>query len=86
MTRQVERIGRFLRVEGPLERTGCKTVRWILIAEDESHLGRIQWYGPWRQYVLEPLASAIFHAGCLRDVAAFLDRANAQHRAKRRVR
>jgi hypothetical protein len=31
-------------------------------------LGTIRWYGPWRQYVFEPVPNTIWSAGCLNDV------------------
>jgi hypothetical protein len=34
-------------------------------------LGRISWYGPWRQYVFMPEPSLYSH-GCLEDLADFL--------------
>lgn len=44
-----------------------------------EELGVIKWYGPWRQYCYFPTVQAVYSAGCLDDIARFLD-----PRAKRR--
>jgi hypothetical protein len=33
----------------------------------------IAWYGAWRQYVCTPQANTSYSAGCLRDIASFID-------------
>jgi len=37
-----------------------------------AELGRISWYGPWRQYCYEPTAQAVYSDSCLIGIAAFL--------------
>lgn len=37
-----------------------------------NELGRIQWYGPWRQYVYSPTVQAVYSIGCLVDIADFI--------------
>lgn len=37
-----------------------------------AELGRIRWYGAWRQYCYFPVAQAVYSRGCLEDIAAFL--------------
>lgn len=41
--------------------------------EDGTCLALIQWYGPWRTYVLQPKNSSIWESRCLRDIVAFLE-------------
>lgn len=36
-------------------------------------IATIRWHGPWRKYTLQPLSDTIWHAGCLREVAGFID-------------
>lgn len=56
-----------------------KTSIWVVYAkEGGAELGRIEWYGAWRQYVFYPAASCLFNRTCLRDLAQFLDDAMAQ--------
>jgi len=47
-----------------------------------SSLGRIQWYGPWRQYCFFPALDCVFNNMCLKDIAEFCSEVTAQHRAK----
>ena len=35
-----------------------------------ARLAVIKWYGPWRQYVLEPESDTIWNRDCLEDVNA----------------
>jgi hypothetical protein len=35
-------------------------------------LGRIKWFGRWRQYCFYPAAETIYSAGCLADIQDFL--------------
>jgi len=37
-----------------------------------GELGRIRWYGPWRQYCYFPVAQAVYSQGCLQDICSFL--------------
>ena len=54
-----------------------KTTVWdILNRKSGFPLGRIAWYGPWRQYVCSLVEDAVFNNGCLRDIAEFLDKLN----------
>lgn len=56
-----------------------KTSRWTVYAvEGDVALGRIEWYGAWRQYVFYPESDCLFNRTCLRDLAQFLDDAMAQ--------
>ena len=45
-----------------------------------DELGTIHWHGQWRQYVYNPADFTMYSAGCLRDVAGFVEGLNADHR------
>jgi len=70
-----EKIGKFIEIRRLPRSEGRKTVCWIVrSARSRAPLGVIAWRSGWRQYVLEPELHTVWSAGCLRDVAAFLDR------------
>jgi hypothetical protein len=50
-----------------------RTCRWALVNRGGQRLGTIKWSTAWRCYVLDPAPCSSFSAGCMRDVAAFLD-------------
>lgn len=35
-------------------------------------IGGVEWYDPWRQYVLTPEPNTVWSVGCMNDVAAFI--------------
>lgn len=35
-------------------------------------LGKIYWYGPWRQYVFEPLMETLWSRGCMSQIEDFI--------------
>ena len=72
------RIGQYL--VAVAEPARGKTSRWRVEALDGALLGRVAWYGPWRQYTFDPEILTTFNAGCLTDLAAFLTRENTRHR------
>jgi hypothetical protein len=39
-------------------------------------LGEVKWHGSWRQYCYFPLIQAVYSAGCLTDIADFLNQLN----------
>ena len=46
-------------------------------------LGRLKWYGPWRQYIFESNPECIFNAGCLTDVIKLTEVVNKLQKVKR---
>lgn len=51
-----------------------KTNVYEIMSESRGNiLGRIFWYGPWRQYVFEPLPDTVWSRGCLKEITSFLD-------------
>lgn len=66
---------------------GAKTKSWNVCAVGSNYLlGHIAWYWAWRQYVFWPEMGSIWSAGCLQDVAAFVAKANAEHKVQRKER
>ena len=62
-----------------------RTERWAVTSTSSGdRLGTVSWYGPWRQYVFEPMPDCVFNDGCLADITGFLSEVNAARRAGRR--
>ena len=60
---------------------GRKTEVWDIVnRRSEEPLARIQWYGPWRQYVMEPEPQTVWNDGCLVSVLTFLRQLNSKQR------
>lgn len=58
-----------------------KTQVWDVINKaSEEPLGRISWYGPWRQYVFMPEPLTTFNDGCLNSISGFLGYLRQEHR------
>ena len=50
-----------------------KTEVWSVLTKRRGDwLGRILWYGQWRQYVFETEEGCVFSKGCLDDIADFV--------------
>ena len=60
--------------------TGKTQVYNVLSVTQGSILGRLLWYGPWRQYVFEPQPDTVWNKDCLREVAEYLDNLMAARR------
>jgi len=57
-----------------------KTKAWVCVNNKSGGaLGSVRWHGPWRQYCFFP-EDALFSAGCLKDIAAFLESVKAERR------
>lgn len=53
-----------------------KTALFDVIAKrGNTRLGRIKWFGRWRQYTFYPDADTTYSEGCLTDIADFLNAA-----------
>lgn len=79
------KIGKYISAVSHGRPANKKTESWSVCADEGDEIGVVQWYGPWRQYCFMPGGTTVFHNGCLRDVAAFLDRVNADHKSKQEV-
>lgn len=50
-----------------------KTKRFEVISINHGYaLGRISWYGAWRQYTFSPAFETIWNKDCLKDIQDFL--------------
>lgn len=51
-----------------------KTKKWDIISKSGGYpLGRIKWYGAWRQYCFFPDIGTIWNKGCLEDINRFIE-------------
>jgi hypothetical protein len=59
-----------------LEADTGKTRRWgVFSLLHGDRLGTVSWYGRWRQYTFAPEPETVWNKDCLRDLAAFLEKA-----------
>ena len=51
-----------------------KTKRFEVISKKHCGiiLGRISWYGAWRQYIFSPAFETVWNRDCLKDIQDFL--------------
>lgn len=62
-------------------RAGRKTSEWSVWNHSYGErLGKIAWYGPWRQYCFFG-GELVFSAGCLSDIAQMCNRLMEEHRS-----
>jgi hypothetical protein len=60
-----------------------KTSVWnVKSTEDGFILGVVQWFARWRGYAFMPYGETVFEKVCLRDIADFVERKNAEHKVK----
>lgn len=70
-------LGRFMYAE-PDGRAGAPSWR-ICNKRHQDMLGLVEWNPRWREFVFSPVCGGvIFSADCLREIAGFLERQNAQ--------
>lgn len=82
-----ERIGEYLSVRKSPADPKRRTFRWTVLTNHGDVLGAVQWFPRWRQYCFDPREMTTFNAGCLRDLAVFLDCINCKRReAAKRLR
>lgn len=72
----------YVRFIESLEQGTPKTRFWHVWNTSEVHLGVVQWFNRWRQYVYAPLDETVYSSGCMREILEFVERANQEHRAK----
>lgn len=62
---------------------GFRTVVVDIFSTRSGHnLGRIGWWGPWRQYTFQPEDGSIWNTGCLATVSAYIDVLMAERRKR----
>ena len=70
-------------IASDVSESGKPTKRWNILSYSScALLGRIGWYGAWRQYAFFPAEKTIFNSDCLDALQVFLDEANAEHKNK----
>jgi hypothetical protein len=68
--------------ESKLESRGKKTTVWYVRSVNHGDvLGRVRWFGRWRQYTFHPKELTTFNPGCMRDIADFCEEKTKEHRA-----
>jgi hypothetical protein len=61
---------------------GHTTKVWNVLSKRHGDLlGRIKWFGAWRQYVFQPMPATLFNRGCLADVGTFIAEQMAERNA-----
>lgn len=60
---------------------GKKTKMWQVRSTNSGGMfvGRIQWWGAWRKYVLLPFDGTVYDWGCMRMIAEFCERKTREH-------
>lgn len=53
--------------------TSTKTKIFMVYAkQDDSVIGQVRWYAPWRQYSFQPMEGTVFERQCLLDITRFI--------------
>ena len=60
-----------------------KTIVINVVNTSNQFLGKIGWYGSWRQYVYASEDGIIYNNGCLQDIADVLTNLNKEHKKKK---
>ncbi len=72
-------------IEFVLQKRKHKTDIWIIKNKVEGcSVGKIKWYGAWRQYCFEPFRDTVFSGGCLLEIQEFLARENDAWRERKK--
>lgn len=58
-----------------------KTSVWLCLNNNsDSGLGVVRWETRWRQYCYFPLGTTLYSAGCLNDIADFINQLKAERK------
>jgi len=65
-----------------------KTEIWDILSKSSGFvLGKIKWYGPWRQYCFYPSPNSVFNNDCMTDIQKLIKNLQEDHRkAQRKIR
>lgn len=74
---------RLTRLSDIVERpNNLRTKVWrVRNIQNKVDLGKVRWFGAWRQYSFEPGADLVFEKTCLRTIADFCERHTSRHYA-----
>jgi len=61
---------------------GNVTNDYEVLTSDGRQLGWIRWFASWRQYAFYPGVETLYEESCLRNIAAFCERATAERKAE----
>ena len=78
----------YIVIENTGKSTSGKTGTWRVFNKgSKDWLGRIVWYGRWRQYTFQPIPGPelVFSAGCLSDIAEFVELVTKIHKEMRKL-
>jgi hypothetical protein len=66
----------YLRFDELGHSASSKTRIWAVVRNVQWNVttGIIKWYAPWRRYAFFPEGETLYDAGCLTEIAAFLER------------
>lgn len=68
-------IGDYLEINLVGRSESGKTFTWSVVnRKHKIDLGVIYWHSPWRQYVFAPIDETIYSAGCMTDIAEFMEK------------
>lgn len=59
-------------IELPKSRTRKTPIYAVVNKSGGYEIGRIRWYGSWRQYCFFPAENTVWNDGCLQDILGFL--------------
>lgn len=60
-----------------------KTEIWDVISKSSQFiLGKVKWYGPWRQYCFFPSPNCVFNRTCMDDIKKLMGELMAKRRNK----
>lgn len=77
---------RYLRFEDAPQDPARKTKTvWVIATRSNSTLGRIEWFGRWRQYAFHPDAHTVFNVECMEAIGDKIRELMAQRRRANRL-
>jgi hypothetical protein len=66
--------------------TGKKTkVFGVFAKTDDSLIGYVKWYGPWRQYAFYPGTNTVYERQCLMDITKFIHHLMQERKLKKKL-
>ena len=76
----------YIRLTDGRQTPSGKTLLWdVVTVDDNTLLGRVRWFAPWRKYVFAPLPDTLFEQDCLRTIAGQIEQKTAEHRSRLRM-
>ncbi len=57
---------------------------WTVQNDGGQVVGHVTWHAQWRKYIFSPREKFIFDQLCLREIATFIEKETADHKAARK--